>query len=90
MSAQSFYQRLPLINSEVSLLIAIFAFFISSVGFCGGLAVHFYNVDITHMAYISFWAFDISMYGMLIVPWLKLPALARHTRFQRLTLLICI
>ncbi len=88
MSASSIYGRLPLINSEVSLLIAIFAFFISSVGFCGGLAVHFYDVDITQMAYVSFWAFDISMYGMLITPWLKLPALSRYTRFERLRFMV--
>lgn len=88
MSAQSAYRYIPLVNSEVSLLIAIFAVFISSVGFCGGLAVHFLDMDITEMAYISFWAFDISMYGMLLTPWLKLPALANRTRYQRLTMMV--
>lgn len=88
MSAQFVYRHIPLVNSEVSLLIAIFAILISSVGFSGGLAVHFFDMDINQMAYISFWVFDLCIYSMLIIPWLKLPALAHHTRYERLTLMV--
>ena len=88
MAAQGIYRHIPLINSEVSLLIGIFALLISSVGFCGGLLVHFFGVNITQMAYISFWVFDVCMYGMLLTPWLPLPALANHSKFQRLQMMI--
>ncbi|HEY9035064.1 MAG TPA: hypothetical protein VIN71_14075 [Pseudomonadales bacterium] len=88
MAAQWIYRHVPLINSEVSLLVAFFTILISSVGFCGGLAVHFFDVDITLMAYISFWVFDFSVYGLLLTPWLPLPSLARHTSFQRLTFMV--
>lgn len=88
MSAQSIYQKIPLVNSEASLLVAIFAFLISTVGFCGGLGVHYAGLDITEMAYISFWVFDLSVFGMLLTPWLPLPALKNHTTYQRLQFMI--
>lgn len=82
------YRYLPLVNSEASLLIAIFALLLSNVGFLGGLAVHFWGVDIIKMAYVSFWVFDFSLLGMFVTPWLPLPALANYTKFQRLTFMI--
>lgn len=86
--AQWIYRRVPLINSEASLLIALFTMLISSVGFCGGLAVHFFGVDIVEMAYISFWVFDFSVIGLLVTPWLPLPALAKFSRYERLQFMI--
>jgi len=88
MSAQWIYRHVPLVNSEASLLIALFATLLSSVGFCGGLAVHFFGIDIVEMAYISFWVFDAAMLGMLITPWLPLPALASYSPFQRLQFMV--
>src|SRR5690606_7385536 len=81
-------RHVPLVNSEASLLIAIFALLLSNVGFLGGLAVHFWDVDIKQMAYISFWVFDFCLLGMYLVPWLKLPALAHYTTHQRWTFMI--
>jgi hypothetical protein len=88
MSAQSIYRHLPLVNSEASLLIAILAFFMITIGFCGGLAVHFFGVDITQTAYVSFWTFDVCIFGMLLTPWLPLPVLAGHSRYKRLEFMI--
>lgn len=83
---QWIYRHVPLVNSEVSLLIGIFAMLLANVGFLGGLAVHFWGVDIKQMAYVSFWVFDLCLLGMYLVPWLKLPSLVNYTTFQRLTL----
>jgi hypothetical protein len=86
--AQWIYRHVPLIKSEVSLLIAFFALTLSNVSFLGGLGVHFFGLDITQMAYISFWTFDVCLLGMYTVPWLKLPALANYSNFQRFTMMI--
>jgi len=66
MSAQSAYRFLPLVNSEASLLVAIFAFLLVMIGFGGEMAVYFWGFDITNMAYVSFWVFDVCMFGMLL------------------------
>ena len=88
MSVPKIYSYLPFVNSEASLIIGICAFLISTVAFCGGIGVHFFGLDITQMAYISFWVFDISVFTMLIMPWVKLPALSQHTNYQRLQFMV--
>lgn len=85
---QWIYRHVPLVKSEASLLIAIFALLLSNVGFMGGLAVHFWDVDIKEMAYVSFWVFDLCLLGMYVVPWLKLPSLTNYTTHQRFTFMI--
>jgi hypothetical protein len=37
---------------------------------------------------MSFWAFDFAMYGMMLLPWLPLPSLQRHTNYDRLSLMV--
>jgi len=88
MSAQSAYRYIPLVNSEASLLIAIFAFLLVVIGFGGEMAVYFWGFDITNMAYVSFWVFDVCMYGMLLTPWLPLPVLASQSKYKRLEFMI--
>lgn len=88
MNADWIYRHVPLINTPASLLVGVFAFLLSTVGFCGGLAVHFFGVDITRMAYVSFWVFDACLLGMFITPWLPLDCLKQHDRFQRLQFMI--
>ncbi len=88
MSANSFYRYLPWVNTEASLLVFIFAMTLSMVGTFGGLGVHFFGLDITQQAYISFWVFDFAIWGMLLVPWMKLPALKHHTNLDRLRFMI--
>ena len=85
---QWIYKYVPLVNSEVSLLIAMFALTLSNVSFLGGLGVHFFNADIKEMTYVSFWTFDACLLGMYLVPWLKLPSLANYSNFQRFTFMI--
>lgn len=82
------YRHVPLVNSEVSLLIAILALTIGNVAFLGGLGVHFFDLDITEMAYISFWTFDFCVYAMFLIPWLKFPALKDYTPYQRLQFMV--
>ncbi|QHS10070.1 emopamil-binding family protein [Sinimarinibacterium sp. NLF-5-8] len=79
---------LPFIRSEVSLLISCFAFVVIAVGQIGAIGVHFFGFDRVTMAYANFWAFDFTLIGMLIVPWLPLPSLHNHTRAQRLDLMV--
>jgi hypothetical protein len=88
MSAQSAYRYIPLVNTEASLLVAIFAFLLIVIGFFGQMAVVFWGVDITQMAYVSFWVFDVCMWGMLLTPWLPLPSLSRHSNYKRLEFMI--
>ncbi|MCK5881174.1 MAG: hypothetical protein KAG18_04805 [Sinobacterium sp.] len=88
MTAHAMYKKIPLINSEASLLIAVCAFLISTVSFCGGLGVHFFGLDITKMAFISFWVFDVAVITMLLTPWMKLPALSQLNRYKRLEFMI--
>lgn len=88
MSAQWIYRHVPLINSEVSLLIAFYIMVIQVVAFCGGVAVYLYGVDMEKMAYVSFWAFDFAVYGMFLTPWLPLPTLKNYTTYQRLQFMI--
>jgi hypothetical protein len=40
------------------------------------------------MAYISFWVFDIGMLGLMLTPWLPLPALKNLNPYQRLQWMI--
>ncbi len=82
------YKKVPLVNSEASLLIAMFAMVLASVGTFGGIGVHFLGLDITTQAYISFWTFDFCLFAMFMVPWLKLPALATYTNHERFTYMI--
>lgn len=88
MSAQWIYRHVPLINSEVSLLIFFFIQVIQIVSFCGGVAHYVYGVDLEKMAYVSFWAFDFAVYGLLLTPWMRLPSLANYTNYQRLQFMI--
>lgn len=82
------YRHVPLVNTEVSLLMAILAITIGNVAFFGGLGVHFFDLDITEMAYISFWVFDFCVYAIFIIPWLSFPALKHYTKYQRLEFMI--
>ena len=82
------YRHVPLINSEASLLIAFFTLLIANVGFLGGIGVHYFGLDITEMAYISFWVFDFSVAGLFLTPWLRLPVLSNYSNHQRLQFMV--
>lgn len=88
MSAQGIYRFLPWVNTEASFLVFLFAMLISTVGSMGGAGVFFFGLDITEMAYISFWVFDFCIWGMLLVPWMPLPALKNHSNQDRLRYMI--
>lgn len=88
MSAKSIYRYIPLVNSEASLLVMILAIIMCAVGTFGGLGVHFFDMDIIQLAYASFWVFDFVIWGMLLIPWMPLPALKNHTMLDRMRFMV--
>ena len=81
---------IPPVGKDFKILIAVFAAIMAACGPLGILNVFFLNGDRVTTAYASFWAFDVAIYGMLISPWLPLPSLQNHGKYDRLSLMVLI
>lgn len=78
----------PPMGGDAKAILAVLILILLTVSPLGGYMVFFQGADKAEMAYLSFWAFDIAMYGMMLLPWLPLPSLRRHTNYDRLSLMV--
>ena len=82
------YDQRPRVGKDYIAIIGIFIVLLATVVPVGMIGVYFFDVERKYMAYLNFWVFDISMYGMMITPWLPLKSLQKFTNWHRLTLMV--
>lgn len=78
----------PPVGRDVKAILAVLILILLAVGPLGGYLVFEHGADKAEMAYMSFWSFDVAMYGMMLLPWLPLPSLRNHTSYDRLSLMV--
>ncbi len=78
----------PAVGRDVKIILGFLIAILLAVGPAGGYAVFSLGADKAQMAYLSFWSFDVAMYGMMLLPWLPLPSLRKHSRYDRFSLMI--
>ncbi len=83
-----FIRVIPFVRTEASALVALFAFVVMAAGWIGSVGVFHFGFDRVTMAYANFWAFDFSLVGMLMTPWLPLPSLRSHSNLERLDFMV--
>ena len=80
----------PPVGKDYQYMITAFALIMAACGPLGIINVFLLEGDRVTTAYASFWAFDVAIYGMLLTPWLPLPSLQQHSRYDRLSLMVLI
>ena len=78
----------PPIGKDAKTILGFLIFTLIASSQFGGYMVFNHDADRAQMAYLSFWAFDFAMYGMMLLPWLPLPSLKNHSAYDRLSVMV--
>jgi hypothetical protein len=78
----------PPVGKDYKALILFYVAILGMVAPASMIYVFMLGGDRVETAYMSFWAFDFAMYGMLLTPWLPLPSLKNHTSYDKLSLMV--